>query len=284
MCVAIAIPEGAPFPDLETMEACEWTNDDGIGIAFPDGNGRVEFFKDLSLPELMDLGALTEGLSRLVHFRLATSGGVRPELCHPFPLTKTADVRLRGTAPRVLIHNGVWSDWDLAADLMAPLPAGPWSDTRLMARIIALHGDSWIRRFVGEERVGRLATLDGEGNIGLAGDWEMDDDTGVWFSNTYWQWRYGGSRYTWPSDVGSHSTSTRTASDDGPTGGYLTGSDDETRRYVDYLKRTSEGETVMTKSEYTDWWKSQGRSTRQERYGEPEDLEAALADTVRLTK
>lgn len=272
MCVAIAVPEGAPFPSVDTLEACEWTNDDGIGIAFPDGMGRVEFYKGLSLEELVDLGMLSEGLPRLIHFRLATSGGVRPELCHPFPLTKTADVRVQGTAERVLIHNGVWSEWDTFADLLGPLPAGPWSDTRLMARIIAMKGDDWIRRFVAEERVGRLATLDGDGNIGLAGDWEQEGE--VWYSNTYWQWRsnyWRSDPYTYPSDVPKSSNSNTTVT---------SGMDDDTKLYVDYLKRTGEGETVMTKDEYVAWWNSQGRSTRQERYSEPEDLEAALKDTI----
>lgn len=263
MCVAIAVPEGVAFPSVDTLEACEFTNDDGIGIAFPDGFGRVEYYKGLSLEELTDLASMSAGMPRLVHFRLATAGGVDPRLSHPFPLTKNAAPSLQGTAPRVLVHNGHWTEWDMVADLVGPLPSGPWSDTRLMARLIALHGDAWITRFVAEERVGKLATLDGEGNIGLAGDWEMV--AGCYFSNTHWEWGNQGRRYgyKWPSDYKPDKPQPVTVTFD-PDDSL---SDDSVEEYVtEYLERTGGG----TPEDYADAWESAPRSTRQERYTKPE--------------
>lgn len=228
MCVAIAVPRGVAAPDLETLEQCEWGNQDGAGVAWADDD-HVHWIKGLDAKDVADVCSYAAG-PKLIHFRLATAGPDVDALCHPFPIEKRASTALEGrTKKPVLIHNGTWSDWDDYAAILAPLPSGPWSDTRLMARIIATHGREWLGKFVHNMHVGKLATLDSTGHLILAGDWH--ERAGVHYSNVYWEWT---NKYR--------------------IGDYAMGS------VSDRAEPTSD-------REYVDWWKKQSRSTRQERLG-----------------
>lgn len=204
MCVAFAVPEGVDFPDLDDLLDMENANPDGAGIAWVDNN-EVHWLKGLEARELHDLGHQLPG-PKICHFRLATAGGRSMELTHPFPVEKAPRTSLSGRAKRVMIHNGHISDWEFYAQISGPLPGGEWSDTRLVARFLALHGPKILREFSGQ----RFATLDRKGKIQTSGTW--DEMNGVHYSNLYWTWKtryndyhydrhYNGSKY------GSYTTS-----------------------------------------------------------------------------
>ncbi len=194
----------------------EWLNDDGAGVAWVE-NSAVHYAKGLRSFELFDMASSIEG-PRLVHFRMATAGGDSPLLCHPFPITRKAELRLQGWADSVLIHNGHWSGHELAETLMGPLPKGPWSDTRLMARILALRArvDVWAEWLVKDQHVGKLATLDKEGTLAMYGNWT--EHNGAYYSNMHWGYE---SAYTYSTGVGGWADASN--DNDTPThlGGYF---------------------------------------------------------------
>jgi hypothetical protein len=139
MCViCIAQDERMTKDHVEKM----WShNKDGGGIAWRE-KGKVHWRKGLSEEEMLDF-VLTLPLPYVAHFRIASCGGVLPELTHPFPIQKTVPLDLKGssTSP-VLFHNGHLGRWkeilmNLCINNKLELPDGAWSDTRLMAWVAA---------------------------------------------------------------------------------------------------------------------------------------------------
>lgn len=158
MCLLILAKKS--FPSREVLSLGNQHNPHGIGIAWTE-NGRVKWKKGITLEELQTMEKRVSGRPHMIHFRLATVGGKRPELCHPFSVDERASTALEGEADAVLMHNGHWGNWSkellLAADYNTELPNDPWSDTRAMAflahakgmkfldsvkeKVVVLHGD-----------------------------------------------------------------------------------------------------------------------------------------------
>jgi hypothetical protein len=118
------------------------------------------------------------------HARIATIGGVRAELCHPFPL----DLRLRATRldgmsrKGVLFHNGHWPDWQRFVT-PAPNDRSPWSDSRAMALIAGKYGADVIEEIVPDSQRVVLFTPDGVRRLGAG--W-TETRRGVFASNQHW--------------------------------------------------------------------------------------------------
>ncbi len=206
MCVALIIT-GSGRPTVDELKAMEQANQDGAGVGWAD-NGGVHWKKGLGYREVSEL---IETLPRpiFVHFRLATAGGSRAELCHPFPVNPEADVRIVGSSGALMMHNGHWGSWDdwfrALNESGVPTPEGPWSDTRFAAYMMA----HWPREHVEIAKLtgGRVALLRGNGTFSLWGDWHKPDNDGVIYSNYHWavcqsaydwgddEWRGGWGRY-----------------------------------------------------------------------------------------
>lgn len=186
MCVAIALPEGAIPPNYHELCEMEEVNPDGAGVAWVEDN-QVQWLKGLTAIEVDALLSTLRDGPRLIHFRLATAGGDKPELTHPFPIEKAPRTALSGRARKVLIHNGHISDWQFYAKLQGDLPGGAWSDTRLVARLAHTRSVSILKAFTGQ----RFATLDQAGKIQVTGHWT--ELNGAHYSNMYW---VGGNSYS----------------------------------------------------------------------------------------
>lgn len=187
MCIIVAKPAGIQCPDLETLETCFNSNPDGAGLMFPDGD-RVRIIKgfmafDEFSSTLKALGDVTNtGL--VMHFRITTHGGTRPECCHPFPLTDV-DSELRALdicAPLGVAHNGVIHGMATDAttsdtmayirDVLTPL--------QRMAGDLLASDDAMS---VVESTVGsKLAFLEPDGAITTVGD--FIEENGVFYSNS----------------------------------------------------------------------------------------------------
>lgn len=187
MCIIVAKPAGIQCPSLETLETCFNANPDGAGLMWADGDqvriikGFMEF--DEFASTLKALGDVTNtGL--VMHFRITTHGGTRPECCHPFPLTDD-DTALRALdicAPLGVAHNGVIHGQATDAttsdtmayirDVLAPLQ-------RMTGDLLA----SDDAMTVVESTVGsKLAFLEPDGAITTVGD--FIEENGVFFSNS----------------------------------------------------------------------------------------------------
>ena len=113
----------------------------------------------------------------LLHFRIATHGGISPGLTHPFSLTK--DVKL-------LKHTNVKTNYALIHNGMLPIESDEGSDTMEFCRRLApLYQNipaalNLIEGMAGNNKIA-IMTRD---KVHLFGEWECID--GVYFSNTLW--------------------------------------------------------------------------------------------------
>ena len=114
MCIAIYKPMGTEFPSKKTLKTCFNNNPDGAGFMVATGDtviihkgfmGFRSFWK--CLREVRD--EYGDDKAFVMHFRISTQGGVRPDGCHPFPLSGNMDdMRLLYTHCDVgIAHNGI---------------------------------------------------------------------------------------------------------------------------------------------------------------------------------
>lgn len=184
MCVIITSTSSAQRPTLRQLELCEVANSHGSGIAWADGK-RVRYAKNWSVEKIHAHLAAVAGPA-IIHFRIASVGGVKADLCHPFPITHAAELQQHGSARRVIFHNGTWSDWRRYADhfsITYPRKE-PVSDTRVAASIVARFGFDWLER----ADYCRWAMLDADG-IHRIGQWVKVGP--CHYSNNYWLPRQG---------------------------------------------------------------------------------------------
>lgn len=111
MCVAAIIYKPVPLTDLKEMAE---SNPHGGGVGWLDPHLKIlRFRKGLTAQGVFSLqqqGKLS--YPYMLHFRWATHGPKVGGLTHPFPLGRNAlRWNLRGSAERLLIHNGTWSDY-----------------------------------------------------------------------------------------------------------------------------------------------------------------------------
>lgn len=181
MCIAAVIYDDLATNDLDSMEE---HNPHGGGVAYLGKSGKgVRFFKGLTAKEVYDLQAK---LPRpyLLHFRWATHGDKVPRLAHPFPLGPQAFTdALKGSAPAVLIHNGVWSNYELYAPRnFTKKDLALCSDTQIAAWYAA-HDEAVLDDVDWSTAVGRA--FDGNFLVTLRGRWMTDDRKGGSARNLY---------------------------------------------------------------------------------------------------
>ena len=93
MCIAIYSLKGTDIPSEDILKTCFLNNPDGAGFAFNKG-GKVHIVKGfMDYKGFMaafkkydaEFGFKQRGV--LIHFRIATHGGVNVGCCHPFPIS-----------------------------------------------------------------------------------------------------------------------------------------------------------------------------------------------------
>ena len=171
-------------PTPEMVEKAYHTNDHGGGVAWRE-NGLVKWKKGLVVEEMQHF-IKSLPLPFVAHFRIASSGGQSPMLCHPFPVEKQVDVALEGqTKSYVLFHNGHWGEWksftkETALRMGSKIPMGVWSDSRAMAWAAHNYGLGILDMI--DEKCVAFSPTDLEVIKGSGWD-EVD---GVWCSNKHW--------------------------------------------------------------------------------------------------
>lgn len=204
MCVIIAAETARPTND-ELIQA-DLTNQDGLGVAYiAPKDELVTWHKGLSVEETEALvSSITPPF--VVHARIATSGGVKKALCHPFPITRNVGITTNGRAREVLFHNGIWGAYEKFKG-KAKL-TGPVSDTRIMAYLLWREGkdnrDGVVKQIT-EGHANKLAVLSTTG-LTRYGEWiagtKEDPDTteGCFYSNLSHCWTGCGVGYDWITD------------------------------------------------------------------------------------
>ena len=115
MCIIAAKKANTAMPTTETIQNMWYANPDGAGFMYAD-SGAVHIEKGF-----MSLDAFTTRLDELgreidlfkhslvMHFRITTHGGTKPENCHPFPVSDNIPVlqKLRSKTKLGVVHNGI---------------------------------------------------------------------------------------------------------------------------------------------------------------------------------
>lgn len=196
MCVIAIVRDTTKRPTEKMIEQMWETNDDGAGAAWrekcPDETGKkvlqVRWNKGIEDVEEMKKLARELPTPYILHFRIASCGGIKQELTHPFPIDEKVPEYLQGrTGGFVLFHNGHWGKWqdysmDMTIHLKAKVPTGAWSDSRAMAWAAANYGND-VLNFIGEKCVIFSPT---ELEI-FRKDWDLVD--GVLCSNKHFEVR-----------------------------------------------------------------------------------------------
>lgn len=221
MCIILACKPGHR-PTAETLVTCWQHNPDGAGIMWSAG-GRVEIEKGLMrLADLQRAVALAPRDAPLViHMRIGTSGGLGPEVTHPYPVSDSLEAlhALDVECSVGIAHNGVLDyPTDTARGVSDTVyyvghVVAPLASKRATRRAGGLlRSRKALRRLKLTSEGSRLALLDGEGRVELIGTGWQGVAAGIQASNSSWRadcYRrvYGGayagagaSLYDWDED------------------------------------------------------------------------------------
>lgn len=191
-------------------------NKDGAGIAW---------FEDDTLCWKKGIFEVTEiqrlcrevPLPYVSHFRIATVGGVKDTLTHPFVIDKRASTSVEGRTKtaKLLFHNGHWTPWndkvlDAAIHSNQEIPSGDWSDTRAMAWMCQIYSTKVLDMLTSQRAV-VMNPKGGDKKIEIyTGDgWKkVNADGGViWCSNDSWNFVTYDSRRNNNNQYNSHASS-----------------------------------------------------------------------------
>ena len=189
MCIIAAKAANIPMPSRETIRTMWNGNRDGAGFMYVEkGKVRIEkgFMAYESFEKALDKLEVRLDLTRtpvVMHFRITTHGGTKPENCHPFPITDSIGALKKLTCSTDLgvAHNGIIpitprrgiSDtMEYIASQLAPLK-------RAMPRFYT-NKDAML--LVKNAIESRMAFLTGDGKIYTVGDFIKDE--GVLYSNS----------------------------------------------------------------------------------------------------
>ena len=138
----------------EYLSDAEKGNKDGGGIAWIDGD-VVRWEKGIHVTaDYIKTLIKKENIKEpfVVHFRIATHGGVNDELCHPFALSPESDDLATSGSDKegVMFHNGVWHNYkDFAMKTLlnrsdVKFLNGGISDSRVMAWLVRFYGKGYL--------------------------------------------------------------------------------------------------------------------------------------------
>lgn len=189
MCIIAIKSRGIDLPSEEILQNMWRANRDGAGFMYAKdgavhikkGFMKYEDFRD-ELDKLDEKCGLKQ-LPLIMHFRITTHGGTKPENTHPFPITDSVGVlkKLNATAKVGVAHNGIINIYpregisdtmEYVASQLAPLSrAVPtfYKNVDLMNMVSNAIGSS------------KMAFMDGRGEIYTIGSFV--EEGGMRYSN-----------------------------------------------------------------------------------------------------
>ena len=190
MCVICISPKGIRQPYEDELLDMWLTNPHGAGYMVARGD-NVEIHKGfMSFSDFLDqirFEKFTDDDVVVYHFRIATQGGINPQMCHPFPYTtSTKALKALDVTCRVgIAHNGIirlTSNGDKAL-----------SDTALYIRDYlpkrVKNGlNDFTLKVIYADIQSRMVFLFPDGHFRKVGHWEEVD--GLLYSNTNHAGRY----------------------------------------------------------------------------------------------
>lgn len=189
MCI-IAVYQNGKRPTRERVSYMMRVNPDGVGIAWNDG-ARVAFRKGFTKADdvLRFVDRLNGARDIVFHARIATSGGVSAEKCHPYVIATSAKnldrTAYAGRVP-VVFHNGV-----LPVNIDAGLNDSQTFIRHCVAPLYNLDAPALLRGDFDDilklsTRGSRILILTPDA-VKMYGEWTTDKDDGVTYSNTHYK-------------------------------------------------------------------------------------------------
>ena len=162
MCVIVVVGDKEiKFSDFKN---CWTSNSDGFGLAYQDGGMTYVEKGKMTLESAWDCYNRSPKTGVVLHFRIATEGGVSRELTHPFLLSKSGSnpLRCRTNSP-VLFHNGIISGWEtmlaVANSYTGKTQKGPMSDSRALAVTLSAVKDKNTGKILGKNTSSKFVLL-----------------------------------------------------------------------------------------------------------------------------
>lgn len=191
MCIICVSKKGINQPSEDIIRTMFSRNSHGAGYMVARDGGVIIHKGFMNVEEFLNAirrENFTKDDAVIYHFRISTQGGVNPEMCHPFGLSRNlSDMKALDLVARVgIAHNGIIALTSNAKDK-------EYSDT---AHFIAEYLPHLIRNVkdiknpkiieIIEELAGsKLAFMDGNGYIALAGDFIREKDGLLYSNSTY---------------------------------------------------------------------------------------------------
>lgn len=191
MCVIAYLPKEARSLSKEELMAMWDKNPHGAGIMWLDDTSKVKFSKGY-----MDFNSFYRdylivkedyNYECAVHFRIATSGGINQQMCHPFVMTGDEELikKINGKSDVCVMHNGIIDIDnrptlnDTCEYIIRILYPEYEEDNRFFLHLTQRR-EMLIQNDIGYSK---LLFFSKEG-VKMIGDWKFKN--GVYFSNLYW--------------------------------------------------------------------------------------------------
>ncbi len=190
MCIIAAKPAGIKMPTEEQLEIMWFHNPDGAGIMYAKDErvyidkGYMTLSSFLTRIKEIQKTVDLDTIPAVLHFRIASAGGIKPENCHPFPVTSSEKVirDLQCTAKVGVAHNGTIHGYgnSVLSDTMQYI-------IRQIHPLSCAVPDFWQNRAALETIVNStkgcwMVLLTGEGDLITIGDFFPERD-GIFYSN-----------------------------------------------------------------------------------------------------
>lgn len=221
MCIIAAKAAGVKMPSKETIRTMWYGNPDGAGVMYAkDGKVRI----DKGFMKLSDLERYLEDLGKkidlkatpvVLHFRITTHGGTRPENTHPFPLTDSIQ-RLQLTHCSTTLgiaHNGVIDITPRSREISDTMEYIASQIAPLSRFCPQFYTNRDAMQMIQNAIGSRMVFLTGEGELYTTGNFVTDD--GILYSNTSYLGRTRYTTYTY----GGWSSGVSTFKNDGKSNG-----------------------------------------------------------------
>lgn len=201
MCVIVYKPANKKYPTYSTLKKCFDSNPHGAGFMY------VDYDKNKVVIEkgFMTYSTFCKALKKhrveygsdsavVMHFRIATSGGVNEECTHPYPLSNNIkDLKqVKCFTDLGIAHNGIIPCCSRGGN--------GYNDTMKFIKDYLFSLIDNDKKFYKNDDTldeindyigcSKLAIFDNDSHCTLFGKWFKID--GVYYSNTYWQ-----SSYIW---------------------------------------------------------------------------------------
>lgn len=195
MCIIAAKPVGVAMPSDNIIENMWNGNSDGAGFMYAEkgsvhirkGFMTFEKFRD-ALDEFCSTHDATN-TALVMHFRITTHGGTKPENCHPFPISESIGMlsKLDCKTQIGVAHNGIISisprkgisdTMEYIASQLAPLYRG----------VPDFYRNKHLIEMIYNATTSRLAFLDSTGEIFTVGSFV--EDKGIKYSNESYKYTH----------------------------------------------------------------------------------------------